>query len=383
MLTPSATPPLMKIAIYRSSSIGDVVLATACIDLLRQMQVPTQITWVGRRPALQLIASAYPDFKAVEVDPDITNYQDKVVQELKDVHFIVDLQTNLRSQLLCHSLKREHKIPNYICRKNTVDRSTMPIASRMRGRRRPLPESYMRAEKYQFEMMTDALKQALEVHLPVELLDGIDKLKARPVLPTSHDLGQMPWQKELKFGEWLAIAPGAAYDSKKAPLQLLRDIAELFSAHCRKDEILGKKSLGLVFVGNDKDREVALAILDRLDWSGPILNLAGKLSLWETALALRDAQALLCNDSGLLHIAEAVGTPVVALFGPTVEAFGFPPWREDSRVFSSPLGCRPCSKHGQADCRYGDKLCFGLIQPLQVVEHIKSLLKRPAPAEGT
>lgn len=383
MLTPSATLPLMKIAIYRSSSIGDVVLATACVDLLRQMLVPAQITWVGRRPALQLIASAYPDFKPVEVDPDITNYQDKVIQELKDVHFIVDLQMNLRSQLLCHSLKREHKIPNYICRKNTVDRSAMPIAARLRGRRRSLPESYMQAQKFQFEMMTDALRQALEVHLPVEMLDGLDKIKARPVLPTSHDLGQMPWQKELKFGEWLAIAPGAAYDSKKAPLQLLRDITELLSAHCRKDEVLSKKSLGLVFVGNDKDREVALAILDQLDWSGPILNLAGKLSLWETALALRDAQALLCNDSGLLHIAEAVGTPVVALFGPTVEAFGFPPWREDSRVFSSPLGCRPCSKHGQADCRYDDKLCFGLIQPTQVVEHIKDLLKRLDQVEGT
>ncbi len=383
VFTPSATPPLMKIAIYRSTSIGDVVLATACIDLLRQMPVPVQITWVGRRPALQLIASAYPDLKPVEVDPDITNYQDKVVQELKDVHFIVDLQTNLRSQLLCHSLKREHKIPNYICRKNTLDRGSMPISSRLRGRRRPLPESYLRAEKFQFEMMTDALKQALEVHLPVEMLDGLDQIKAHPVLPTSHDLGNSPWQKELKFGEWLAIAPGAAYDAKKAPLQLLRDITELLSVHCRRDEVLSKKSLGLIFVGNDKDREVALAILDQLDWSGPVLNLAGKLSLWETALALKEAQVLLCNDSGLLHISEAVGTPVVALFGPTVEAFGFPPWREDSRVFSSTLGCRPCSKHGQSDCRYGDKLCFGLIQTPQLVEHLKDILKQPATVEGT
>ena len=375
MFTPLATAPLMKLAIYRSTSIGDVVLATACIDLLRKIPVPVEITWIGRRPALQLISSAFPDIRPIEVDPSISNYQEKVVNELKDVHFVVDLQTNLRSQLLCRALKREHKVPNYICRKRTMDRGAMTIGSRLRGRRRALPPEYLQSSPYQYEMMTAALRRALSVHLPVELLDGLDAIQAHPVLPTLHDLGENPWQKELKFGHWLALAPGAAYDAKKAPLQLLRDTAELLSLNLKRDPELQKENIGLLFVGNDKDREVALEILDRLDWKGPLLNLAGKLSLWETALALKESSLLLCNDSGLLHIAEAVGTPVTALFGPTVEAFGFAPWRPDSRVFSSILGCRPCSKHGQSDCRYGDKLCFGLIQPLQVVEHIKSILQ--------
>lgn len=366
----------MKIAIYRSTSIGDVVLASACLDLLRQLPIPTEITWIGRRPALQLISSAYPDLRPIEVDPSVSNYQERIVQELKDVHFVIDLQTNLRSQLLCHALKREHKIPNYVCHKRRIDRGVMTIGARLRGRRRPLPEEYLHAAPFQFEMMTETLRQALAVHLPVEMLDGLESIQARPKLPTSHDLGEMPWQKELKFGHWLAIAPGAAFDTKKAPLQLLRDIAELLSMHFKSDPLLQQQKFGLLFVGNDKDREVALDILDRLDWSGPVLNLAGKLSLWETALALKEASSLLCNDSGLLHIAEAVGTPVTAIFGPTVEAFGFPPWRDDSRVFSSSLGCRPCSKHGQTKCRFGDKLCFGLLQAQQIVEHVKGVLKK-------
>ncbi len=376
MFTPSATSPVMKIAFYRSTSIGDVVLATACVDLLRQIPAPVQITWVGRKPALQLIASAFPEIKIVEVDPDQSNFQEKAVQELKDIHFVVDLQTNLRSQLLCRALKREHKIPSYVCYKRSIDRGTMTISSRLRGRRRALPDSYVASAHHQYLIMTDALKQALQVHLPVEMLDGLDKIQAYPLLPTMHDSGQKPWQKELKFGRWLAVATGAAHEAKKAPISFLRDILELLSRHLRQDPDMREQSIGLLFVGNDKDRESALGILDSIDWLGPVLNLAGKLSLWETALALKDTDALLCNDSGLLHVAEAVGTPVAALFGPTVEAFGFSPWRTESKAFSSLLGCRPCSKHGQLDCRFGDKLCFGLIQPPPIVDHLKTLMKR-------
>ncbi len=374
MLTPSATAPLVKVAIYRSTSIGDVVLATACIDLLRQISAPVQVTWIGRKPALQLIAAAFPEIRTIEADPDVVNYQEKAVKELRDVHFIVDLQTNLRSQLLCRALRREYKIPSFSAKKKSLDRGAMTMAARLRGRRRALPETLRQCPEYQFDMMLDTLREALKAHLPIEVLDGLERLPARPLLPTVHDAGQKPWQKELKFGNWLAIAPGAAHESKKAPLEMLRHVTELLAIELKRDQRLPEAGIGLLFVGNDLDRDVALGILDKLDWNGPTLNLAGKLSLWETALALKDSCGLLCNDSGLLHIAEAVGTPVAALFGPTVEAFGFAPWRAESRVFSAPLGCRPCSKHGQADCRFDDKLCFGLIQIPPIVDFLKAMI---------
>lgn len=375
MLTPPAMLPLIKIGIIRSTSIGDVVLATACIDLLRQIPAPVQITWVGRRPALGLISSAFPEIKAVDVDPDASNYQDKVAEELKDVHFVIDLQTNLRSKLLCRALKKDYKIPSYTADKRSFERGSMTVVARLRGRRKTLPPEMQKTDVYQYDMMLKTLRHALEVHLPVEMLDGLDQVKAVPSLLSEHDSGEKPWQKEMKFGRWLAIAPGAAYETKRAPVQLLQDIMELLDLNIRQDSVLKEETIGLLFVGNEQERDIALAILDKLDWKGPVLNLAGKLNLWETALALKEADALLCNDSALLHVAESVGVAVAALFGPTVEAFGFPPWRDESRAFSSQLGCRPCSKHGKQDCRYGDKLCFGLIQPVQVVEHIKRIIK--------
>ncbi|MBC7658606.1 MAG: glycosyltransferase family 9 protein [Chitinophagaceae bacterium] len=380
MFTPPAMLPLIKIGIIRSTSIGDVVLATACIDFLRQIPAPVEITWVGRRPALQLIASAFPEIKVVDVDPDAANYQDKVAEELKEMHFVIDLQTNLRSQLLCRVLKKDYKIQSYSADKRSLDRGTMTVVSRLRGRRRTLPPELQSAEVYQYVMMLKTLREALEVHLPVEMLDGMDQIKAVPSLLSEHDTGETPWQKELKFGRWLAIAPGAAYETKRAPLQLFQEITELLSQTVKQDKFFEHQTVGLLFVGNEQERDIALAILDKVDWKGPVLNLAGKLNLWETALALREADALLCNDSALLHVAEAVGVPVAALFGPTVEAFGFPPWRPESKAFSSSLGCRPCSKHGKQDCRYGDKLCFGLIQAVQVVDHLKGIMKQKLPA---
>ena len=227
MLTPSGIPPLIKIALYRSTSIGDVILATACVDLLQKLSIPTQITWIGRRPALQLIASAFPHIRTIEVDPSAGTSQDRVLQQLRDTHFLVDLQANLRSQLLSRALKRDYKIPSYVCRKRSIERGTMTLAARLRGRRSALPATYARPVQPQFSMMTDTLKQALRAHLPLEVLDGLDSISARPFLPTEHDDGQKLWQKEMKFGRWLAIAPGAAHETKKAPVELLQATIEL------------------------------------------------------------------------------------------------------------------------------------------------------------
>src|SRR5690606_38416017 len=77
------------------------------------------------------------------------------------------------------------------------------------------------------------------------------------------------------------------------------------------------------------------------------------------------------------HIAESVDTPTAILFGPTIESFGFAPRMKKSRAFSASTGCRPCSKHGKVDCRFGDKLCFLSIPAGDVADHLAQLLSSP------
>jgi ADP-heptose:LPS heptosyltransferase len=100
------------------------------------------------------------------------------------------------------------------------------------------------------------------------------------------------------------------------------------------------------------------------------------LPLPEVAARLAGCAALVTNDSGLLHLAEAVGTPVVALFGPTVRAFGYAPHLPASRLLETDLDCRPCSRNGKRPCRRGDLACLERLDPAVVLAATAPLLRR-------
>ncbi len=377
MLTPTATAPTMRLAIYRTTSIGDVVLATACLDLLDQLPIPTEVTWIGRGAPLAMISAAWPHLKTLEVSrSDSLSDLQKAVDGLSGMHLLIDLQRNLRSQWLARHLRSSHGVPYFSADKAQLRRSRLLLEARMRGRRKPMPEEGRKARRPQYEMMVDALRQGLKQHLPIERHDGIDTLAVRPRLPVPDDIDN-PWRKELRFGAWLAIAPGAAHPTKQAPLPLLISVLERVGR--RMTELNGKapKPLGLLFLGDNNDRQTVRQLMDRLHWNGPVMNLAGKLSLWENAVALRESTVLLSNDSSLGHIAEAVDTPTAVMFGPTVESFGFGPRMRQSKAFSAPIGCRPCSKHGKVVCRYDDKLCFEALSAEEIAGHIANLLVAP------
>ena len=86
---------------------------------------------------------------------------------------------------------------------------------------------------------------------------------------------------------------------------------------------------------------------------------AGEFSLQETGALLTRAAALVSGDTGVMHMATGVGTPVVALFGPTVEQFGFFPYNAHASVVERDLACRPCSGQRQrCVCPLGHHLLY-------------------------
>jgi len=142
-----------------------------------------------------------------------------------------------------------------------------------------------------------------------------------------------------KFSNRIAIAPGSVWATKRWPEEKYIELA----ARLKKHDVL------LVFIGSVDEWGLCQRIIDASRTSQAI-NLAGKTNLLEAAALTAACHLMICNDSGALHLANAVKTDVFAFFGPTVRSFGFAPFRENDRVFESEISCRPCSTHGGDEC---------------------------------
>jgi heptosyltransferase-2 len=106
-----------------------------------------------------------------------------------------------------------------------------------------------------------------------------------------------------------------------------------------------------------------------------VLNLAGSLSLMETAAAMDRCSAVVTNDTGLMHLATARQRPVVAVFGPTVREFGFYPLGNTSLVLEvGALDCRPCTHIGRSYCPKEHFRCMLDIPAQRAVDGVAQLL---------
>jgi heptosyltransferase-2 len=140
----------------------------------------------------------------------------------------------------------------------------------------------------------------------------------------------------------VALAPGSIWGTKRWPY--FADLVSGLDKPC-------------VVVGGSEDADLAGAIAAAAP--GRVVSAAGALSLRVSAALIQRAAVLLTNDSAPLHLATAVGTPVVALFGPTIPEFGFGPRRAgDAALGHAGLACRPCSKHGPHRCPLGHHRCM-------------------------
>lgn len=103
-----------------------------------------------------------------------------------------------------------------------------------------------------------------------------------------------------------------------------------------------------------------------------IENLAGKLSLLDSAALMKDALWNYTNDSAPMHIASAVNAKITAIFCSTIPAFGFGPLSTESRIVEvrDKLNCRPCGLHGKKFCPEGHFKCAFLIDVQELVSTI-------------
>tara|TARA_Y100000991_G_C21972247_1_gene350100 strand:+ start:2324 stop:3439 length:1116 start_codon:yes stop_codon:yes gene_type:complete len=359
---------IFHIAIYKLSSIGDVTLSTACINLLQQLPSPPKITWIAKKSTLSFLKNFFPQINMIELTKEKT--LTTTIEELKDVDFLVDLQGNLKSFFFRNFFWIRHKKNVYSFTRPRLDRNKIIIKSFFYGR--SVVPIKRQSPQRQYELMNQTLFKALQFEFP-ECIAKLSTENATPFLPVrKSDCSSYKILSPLlsNNSNWIGIAPGASYSTKRAPVFIFTQIINQIEILLKKK----KHTFKLVFLGNKLDRQLSELIIEKISEDIDCINLAGKLSLSQTSSAIKMCQCLLANDSALTHIAEAVDIPSITLFGPTSEYFGFAPFRKKSKAFSSQLGCRPCSKHGEKSCRYKDRLCFTNLPVLEISKYISDLV---------
>jgi heptosyltransferase II len=149
----------------------------------------------------------------------------------------------------------------------------------------------------------------------------------------------------------VGIAPGAAYgQAKRWPPQRAGEVARR----------LVERGIAVVLVGAAADRDAGRAI----ESTASVVNLIGRTSLSELIGIIAACDTFLSNDSGAMHLAAAVGRPVVAIFGPTNERATAPEGEHD--VLTADVFCRPCMLR---DCPI-DHRCMKRITAERVVETV-------------
>lgn len=184
----------------------------------------------------------------------------------------------------------------------------------------------------------------------------------RPTLfPSSADVTAVDQLLAQRSRTAIALAPGSAWQTKRWP-----GYAALAALIARDNDI--------AVIGGPDDARAAAEIIAR---AGPerVIDATGKLSLLASAELIRRCLALVTNDSSPQHLASAVGTPTVTIFGPTVPGFGFGPLAPGSRtVGNQSLSCRPCDRHGPPVCPLGHWRCMNEITPEEVAGVVQSVL---------
>lgn len=173
------------------------------------------------------------------------------------------------------------------------------------------------------------------------------------------------YEHRIKENEkFITLAPGSVWFTKRFP-------EEKFAKLC---DLLFAVNIKIFLIGGKKDKTISDFIQNNSK-NRNIINVTGNFSVMESAELIKRSEVLITNDSAPLHIANAVETNVVAIFGATVPAFGFfPIGKKDIVIETNGLSCRPCAIHGGKKCPIGTFVCMKNIDEQNILIAVKKLL---------
>jgi ADP-heptose:LPS heptosyltransferase len=216
-----------------------------------------------------------------------------------------------------------------------------------------------------------------EVHM---LRQTLAMLRPLGLVPTSEATEFAPSAQDcLTARRWLeahvmapgqrfvVLHPGGKWPPKRWPKDRFRTLAAR----------LQESGVAVVVIGDKRETSLIRLVTDGLTPTPLVCN--GDLGLGALGALMQRASLFVGNDSGPMHLAAAVGTPVVGLFGPTFpERCG--PLGATSRSFMKPIDCRPCRLYFTREhCERGHNYCMDLIGIEEVWAAVRSILTVAAP----
>jgi heptosyltransferase-2 len=346
----------MKVLVIRLSSLGDVVLTTPALDSLRKSRPEAFVSYLSK-PGTAALLQGHPSLN--EAWPMDTRGEYKglggilrMAARIRGAKFdaVLDLHGNLRSRVLSAlSGARVFRV------KNDAFKRRMKVWMR-HWKLQDSPPVALRAQQVVARLLGEAS--------PSQAAPSSLKVASGAQAWAANFLNKAGWKEGQPL---LAISPGAAWATKRWSPESFAEVL---------GNLAGQAGLRVLFIGDARDAALAAEIMAlRPRAAESCIVAAGKTDLQQLAALLARCRALLSNDSGPMHVATALGVPVVALFGPTVEAFGFFPEGPRDRVLQKDLACRPCSVHGTERCPLGTHECMKSILPAEVLAALNEVLQ--------
>jgi heptosyltransferase-2 len=331
-----------RILVIRFSSVGDIVLTEPVVRALRKAHPDAEISYLTKAkflPLLDMFANLDHKYGWVE-DRDSASLLDSLRQQQFDL--VVDLHASIRSARI---------------------RSALGVKSA-----RAKKEWFKRIASVKLNAVAGKPSHALERYLAALRELGIEGKPEHPSLQVP-EVAQSWWSDRRTgsavVGDYYVIAAGAAHATKRTP--------ESFWVTLDR-AIRNRLGIAPVLIGAPAEHDYLTRLSERFD--EPPISIVTEGDIGRAAAAIGFANFVVSNDSGLAHLASAVGTPVVALFGPTHPILGFAPLGDHSDFYTVDEYCSPCSLHGDRRCHRDERFCFTKMKVDVIIAKFKTLVNR-------
>lgn len=341
----------MRILIVQTAFLGDVVLALPLVAAVRRW-APQAWVDVLTIPATAAVVEGQPG-----VDTVLT-YDKR--GEQRGVRGLLQMCRTIRSRAYDVVISPHRSL-----------RSALLVAVSGSGRRLGFRQWWTRWAYTTTAPRPVRGHEVMRNHELAKLVDAEAPIPGRLTLQVEaarhREAAQVLAQAGVATGDVLVgLVPGSQWGTKRWPADQFAALIEQITAW--------PGTHGVLF-GAPQDREIADAVVAAC--RAPVIDLIGKTSLRELPAYMAHCDIVVSNDTGPMHIAAALGKPIVTLYGPTTPALGFSPYGvawEEASVAS--LSCRPCHAHGPEHCPLSHWRCMRELQPAQVAERVARLLRR-------